>query len=61
MVHKCAYPEFHFPMHENARFHGWERKNEPAVHEKDCFRGRDSGYLLYLHDVLRFLKMTMKI
>ena len=28
-----------FPIHENARFRGWERKNEPSVHESGCFRG----------------------
>ena len=39
MVHKCAYSEFHFPMHENARFPGRERKNEHAVQEKGGFRG----------------------
>ena len=27
--------------------------------KKDSFCGRGSGYLLYLHDVLRFLEMTM--
>ena len=37
MVHKCAYSEFHFPMHENARFPGLERKNEHAVQEKGLF------------------------
>ena len=37
MVHKCAYSEFYFPMHENARFPGLERKNEHAVQEKGLF------------------------
>ena len=43
MVHKCAYSEFHFQMHENARFSGREWKNEHAVQEKGCFRGREFG------------------
>ena len=43
MVHKCAYPEFHFPMRENARFPGRERKNEYSVHKKGRFHGRESG------------------
>ena len=28
-----------FPIHENARFHGWEQKNWPAIHENARFRG----------------------
>ena len=39
------------PVHKNARFHGWEQKNWPAVHEKGGFRGQGPGYLLYLHDL----------
>jgi hypothetical protein len=40
-----------FSVHKNARFHGWERKNGHVVHENGGFRGRGSGYLLYLHDL----------
>ena len=36
---------------KNGGFLGWERKNEHAVQEKGCFRGRGSGYLLYLRDL----------
>ena len=43
------------PIHENGDFRGWERKNEPAVHKKGCFRGRGSGYLLYLYDVIEMV------
>ena len=42
---------FSFPVHENARFRGRKRKNEPSIHKKGGFRGRESGYLLYLHDL----------
>ena len=30
-----------FPIHENARFRGWEMKIEPPVHEKSSFCGRE--------------------
>ena len=40
-----------FPIRENARFRGWERKNEYSVHKKNRFYGRGPGYLLYLYDV----------
>ena len=59
MVHKCAYSEFHFPMHENARFPGLERKNEHAVQEKGLFLWTGPGYLLYLHDLGVILSMTL--
>ena len=47
-----------FPIHENARFRGWEMKIEPPVHEKGCFCGRGPGYLLYLHDLGGILSVS---
>ena len=38
-----------------------EWKNEPVVHENGGFRGCGPGYLLYLHDVLRFLETIEEI
>ena len=42
---------FHLPVHKNASFHGWEQKNDPAVHENGGFLGRGPGYFVYLHDL----------
>ena len=47
------------PVHKNGCFRGRERKNELVIHEKGRFCGWGPGYLLYLHDVLRFLEMTV--
>ena len=46
---------FHFPVHKKGRFRGWERKNEPAVHENGGFRGQGPGYLLYSYDVIEMV------
>lgn len=49
---------FHCPVHKKGRFHGWERKNEPAVHENGGFRGQGPGYLLYLYDLVVILSSS---
>ena len=54
MVHKCAYSEFHFQMHENARFSGREWKNEHAVQEKGCFLGSSPQVDVLFQEKARF-------
>ena len=51
---------FLFPVHENARFRGWEWKNGRAVHKNGGFRGRGPGYLHDLNEntILNIYKMA---
>ena len=60
MVHKCAYSEFHFPSMKMPDFLDGNGQMNTLSIKSGVFMDGSRGYLLYLHDVLRFLEMTMK-
>ena len=51
MVHKCAYPEFHFSSMKMPEFLDGNGKMSMPSKKRTVFVDGSSGYLLYLHDL----------